>query len=223
MSDIAECITVFKAHKNNERKKMMEAYMKNQFSYLGLPSPLRMQLEKPFIQQWKKQKIETILPLIFALHRQNEREFMYTAQRLFMASLNKLTYENLIQIIPLLKVNSWWDNSDGYNMTFKRFFKKNPQYIEKFISHYSCNDNLWICRLAIICQLGLKEKTNQPALEKAIKSNMHNQDFFIQKAIGWALRNYGETNPHFVRSFVENAAHILSPLAKREALRRIAI
>ncbi len=221
--EVTAYINCLKSHKNDEKKGDMEAYMKNQFSFLGLQKTERARIEKPFFQKWKNKEIDEIILIIFKLHEQKEREFMYTAQQFLLFSLKKLSYEDLIKVIPLLKINSWWDNTDGYNIAFKRFFKKHPQYIDVFVESYNKNDNLWIARLSIICQLGLKEKTNKKALKKAIINNIHNQDFFIQKAIAWALRDYSGTNPQFVCDFVAKYKNQLSSLAQREALRKIKI
>ncbi len=139
----------------------MEVYMKNQFFYLGILTSQCSKLENPFIIQWKKEEVEDIFLLILKLHKPKECEFMYTAQRFFLASLEKLSYQDLIKVTALPEINSFWDNTDSYSLTFKRFLKNFPQYIEKFTAGYSLNKNLWVTRLSIICQLGLKEKTNE--------------------------------------------------------------
>ena len=82
---------------------------------------------------------------------------------------------------------------------------------------FSKNENMWLNRAAIICQLSYRERTNTDLLEMAIVPHLESKEFFHQKAIGWALRQYGKTNPQWVKDFV--ASHTLKPLSRREALR----
>ena len=83
----------------------------------------------------------------------------------------------------------------------------------------SSDDDHWLWRASIICQLGARERTDLALLAVAIRARATETDFFLRKAIGWALRDYARTDPEWVRAYVEN--HELSPLSRREALKRI--
>ena len=120
----------------------------------------------------------------------------------------------------MLTHKPWWDTIDmiAIHMVGK-YMKCFPDQIPVFIYPWSKEDNLWLARTSILFQLRYKEKTNTEILAHCIRANLHYREFFMQKAIGWALRQYGSTQPDWVVEFVEQ--NPLSPLSKREALRKI--
>ncbi len=116
-------------------------------------------------------------------------------------------------------IDSWWENTDGFQSFVRKWFKANPEAIRPFIESKYKDDNMWIRRLAIIAQLGLKEQTDFTIMKRAIRYNFSYDEFFIQKAIGWALRDYSKSNQKAVTEFIEKYNDKLSNLAIREGSR----
>jgi 3-methyladenine DNA glycosylase AlkD len=102
---------------------------------------------------------------------------------------------------------------------FGDYIKKHPDEKEKVFELFFKHSNFWMRRISIILQLTEKEKTDKTMLTKAILFDLETDEFFIQKAIGWSLRQYSKVNPKWVKSFV--IEHNLSALAEREALKQI--
>ncbi len=128
--------------------------------------------------------------------------------------------EDIILIEKLITTHSWWDSVDtlakyavgGYLSAF-------PEKTYPIIEAFSNSENMWLNRTAILFQLGYKSKTNFDILISECEKHKHSDEFFIQKAIGWALREYGSINPNGVLEYVNNTN--LKPLSKKEAVRKI--
>lgn len=214
---LKKLIETFEKNKNEDNAQKQAKYLKNKFNFLGLPKPVRSELEKEFINSFKHESIDNIMKVVIDLHNMPQREYMYTAQTLLLKNIKKLKYHHLYQIMDLTLINSWWENTDGYNMIIKRFLKANPDYIEQFIQHYYQEENFWLRRQTIICQLSLKELTNFEEMKKTIMYSINDEEFFIQKAIGWSLREYSKTYPQKVIEFLDQNRNNLSKLAIKEA------
>ena len=120
----------------------------------------------------------------------------------------------------LITKKSWWDTVDMLAQKQVGWIAKNhPEVIEETIEKWSVSDHLWLRRSAILFQLKYKENTNEELLYRYIIINAESEDFFIQKAIGWALREYSKTNPQSVRDFIAN--HQLAKLSVREGSKYI--
>lgn len=210
---------IFEEHRDIEKKTKQEKYLKDQFKFLGIPKPMRSELEKEFLQEWKKDQVTENLKRIENLHNYGAREYMYTAQQLALKIYKSLEYNDIIFLSELTRTNSWWENTDGYGSVIKRWLKNNPEFIESYVEYYSLDPDFWLRRLSIIAQLSLKEDTNFQALKKAIINNLGSEEFFINKAIGWALRDYAKTYPQETIDFVRKYDSKLSNLSKREALK----
>ncbi len=218
---VQELSKKFEISKDREYAKQQEKYLKNQFNFLGIPKSKRAELEKDFIKSFNDVKADEIIDTIATLHKMKYREYMYTAQQLGIKNIKKFNYKHICKLISLTKINPWWENTDGYVMVIKRWLNINPKYIRILVDDYYQNDNFWIRRLTIICQLSLKEKTNFSVMKKAFEYSIYDDEFFIQKAIGWALREYSKTEPEVVRNYIEKNESRLSNLAKREGMKII--
>lgn len=128
---------------------------------------------------------------------------------------------NDIQLIEnLIITNSWWDSVDVVaKYLLGGYLQQFPNETLEVIEQFSNSNNMWLNRSAIIFQLSYKEKTNFDLLKSECEKHKHSTEFFIQKAIGWALRDYSRFNPSGVIEYVNNTN--LKPLSKREALRNI--
>lgn len=209
-----EIIKIFYANKNDHDAEKMSAYMKNQFPFLGIKKPQRAKLQKEFRKQWKKAK-EIDWNFIFELWDLSEREFQYLALDLIISLSNELQKNDISKIEQLITNKSWWDTVDilaanAVGIICERY----PKLMENTILSWSKDDNIWLSRSAILFQLRYKEKTNTNLLTKVIIENSNSDEFFINKAIGWALREYSKTNKDWVKEFIQQ--NTLKPLSIRE-------
>jgi 3-methyladenine DNA glycosylase AlkD len=114
---------------------------------------------------------------------------------------------------------SWWDSVDSLNsFVISKFFVQFPDEIESTTSKWNQSSNKWLQRMSLLFQLTYKKKTNTTLLAKYIEHCELEEDFFIRKAIGWALRAYAYTDAKWVIQFVKTHPQ-LSNLSKREALK----
>lgn len=220
MKYIDDLQKIFEANSNEENAQYMKKYMKNKFEFLGIKKPLRDEISKPFLKKEnlpkKSELFDTIIELN-ALHYREYHQFTLELMRKFVSQFDKSDIEMLEF---MLISNSWWDTVD---MIATRgvggYFAKFPEMIEETTNKWMDTNYLWLQRTCIIFQLFYKEKTDTNLLAKFILMKKDDNEFFIRKAIGWALRHYSRTNPNWVIEFTEKAE--LTGLSKREALRLI--
>ena len=196
----------------------MAAYMKNIAPFFGISSVPR----KAIYFDWKKSIPSTISfedrwELVFLLWEQEEREFQYVAVD-WVNSWNKKKNqkEDLKNLQLIIKSKSWWDTVDLLASNFlSNFIIKFPELTMEIIENWSDTSDFWLHRSTLIFQLKYKQKTNLVLLSNQISRFKSNKEFFIQKAIGWSLREVSKWNPEWVKNEVE--IQELTGLAKREA------
>jgi 3-methyladenine DNA glycosylase AlkD len=204
---------------SRDMAKPMEKYMKNLFPYLGVKAPLRKTIYKAFIKNNLPTAIawEEEVRYLWSLP---EREFQYTAIELCWACRKMWNERTIDFFIELIKDKSWWDSVDAIaSILVGHYFTIYPQKIDKYIISWSKDEHLWVRRTSIIFQLKYGVKTDWELLQRCIHNNLNSKEFFINKAIGWALRQYAKTNPSEVKELVLHTN--LSNLSKREALKHI--
>ena len=211
-----EIFKTLEAAANPEKAIKMSAYLKDQFAFLGIQKPEREALMKGFLKQKKKEAVDW--GFVEACYARPQREFHYLAVDYVLMMKDKLMAEDIARIESLIMRNSWWDTVDMYNIPTGCLFLKYPQTKET-IERWMTSQNLWLRRMSILFQLHLKDKTDTGYLTAAIRNNLRSKEFFINKAIGWALREYSKTNPEWVRAFI--ALHELAPLSVKEASKYI--
>jgi 3-methyladenine DNA glycosylase AlkD len=212
----------YQAHQNPQRAKEMSAYMRNLFPYLGINRPQRDEINKllfPLVKQYVNTSfLEEVATLLF---QKQEREYHYFALDLLLKYIHHLDENSIHTIEKLALQYSWWDSIDFFaTKIVSKLLAKYPALWEK-IDEWSVSDELWLRRIAIICQIPFKKKTNEKRLFQYCLYNAQDKDFFIRKAIGWALREYTKTNAVAVIDFVNKYEELFSPLSKKEALRRL--
>jgi len=214
-----ELETCFRKESNRTLAISMEKYMKNNFTFLGIKTDNRRAIFKLNYEKFKPEIKSHFRTIAWELFNKKEREFHQVAIDLLVKEFKKNYVEEDIQLIEkLIITNSWWDSVDviakyllgGYLLQF-------PKDTLKIIERFSNSKNMWLNRSAILFQLNYKENTNFELLKSECEKHKHSTEFFIQKAIGWALRDYSRFNPNGIREYV-NATN-LKPLSKREALR----
>ena len=129
---------------------------------------------------------------------------------------NYLKYEDLDKLYKLIKSKSWWDSVDNFPRLISKIVDLDKN-TNKEMEKWSKDDNLWIRRVSIIYQLHRKDKTNEEFLKRNILNNLNGNEFFINKASGWALRDYSKYNSAFVREFIDENRENLSTLSIKEA------
>ena len=211
-------IEKFEANRNEELAGPMVAYMKGHFPFLGIKSPLRKQLLKVHFAEYALPETQQFFEEVWKLYNLPEREYQYAAFALMEKMKKHLTLEDFPVLLQLIETKSWWDSVDSIAPHFVgQLVKMEREYGEKTMLEWSRSDNMWTNRSAILHQLKFKQQTDAELLFTIIKQHTDSKEFFIQKAIGWALREYAKTNSDVVKEFV--GEHSLKPLSKREALK----
>ncbi|WP_409272603.1 DNA alkylation repair protein [Neobacillus sp. SCS-31] len=212
---ILQLKTLFEEHRSPENALAMERYMKNHFPFLGIKKPLRAELEKRFYTETglaKELFDERFIRLLWELP---EREYQYAALGYLAKFSRKLEPQALGLAKELITEKSWWDTVDALaSNPVGALAARFPDSIPLEMDKWAVSDNMWLRRTAILHQLKYKDDTDESRLYTYIGQNADSREFFIQKAIGWALREYSKTNPDSVREFIQNTK--LAALSRRE-------
>lgn len=209
------------ANSNEDNSSQMKAYMREQFEFFGIKTKERRALLKEVYAEHKPDVDSNIRTIVFELYEQPQRELHHCGIELFQKILKKKYLESDIALIEkLITNNSWWDSVDFIaKQILGEYLLQFPETTKTVISKFSNSNHMWLQRCSIIFQLGYKKQTNEALLFQQCLAHKHSEEFFIQKAIGWALREYGKTNPQSVLNFVNSAD--LKPLSTKEAIRNI--
>lgn len=201
--------------RDEENAVNMAKYMKNQFDFLGINKPELKKIEREYFKEIKnKEYID--YDFVNKCYGDSNRELQYFAIDYLINKKRYLTNEDVPFIKNLIVTKSWWDTSD---MIYKLIADMALKYedINEILISWSKDNNIWIRRVSIIHQLHRKEKTNTKLLEKIIVNNFGSDEFFINKAIGWALRDYSKTNKEWVSNFINKYKDKMSNLSIKEA------
>jgi 3-methyladenine DNA glycosylase AlkD len=199
------------------RAPAMKAYMREQFDFLGIATPQRRAALKPLFMSWRGQDGDTLLALAEQLWTLPEREFQYAALDLLALHWKALGTSQLPQLLALAGRKSWWDTVDGIAGIVGDVLRFQHDGMDAATQH----SDFWLRRIALLHQLGWREKTDAHRLGKYALALSHEKEFFIQKAIGWALRDYARHAPDFVRQFTQDNRQQLAPLSIREAMKHL--
>ena len=226
-----EFIKFLKANKNPEKIEGMENYMRNQFKFLGLQATERRNLSKDYLKQLvnetksrysEEHPYDSIIDweTLFILWDLPEREFQLNGIDYLQRVESFLVLEDFEYLKQLVVTKSWWDTVDFLSKNIGAIVVKEPELID-IMKTWSLDQNIWLRRVSILHQLSLKDLRNTHVLEEVILNNIEDEEFFIQKAIGWALREYVKTNTDWVVHFVEGHKEKLRSLSYREAVKNI--
>lgn len=197
------------------RAAPMRAYMKDQFAFLGVPSPVRRAAVKDLVAQHPREP-EALLATAEALWRQPERELRYTAIDLLRHHHKRLAPAHLPSLQGWLLRDSWWDTVDGLSAVIGRVVlaaRAAQEEMDAWVAH----PDFWVRRAAMLHQLGWRRQTDAERLGRYALLLAPEREFFIRKAIGWALRDYARWDREFVAGFLAEHRDRLSPLSWREA------
>jgi 3-methyladenine DNA glycosylase AlkD len=213
----------FEKNQNEFEAEGMSRYMKNRFTYFGIKKPKRALIQKEWFSLISKDLTpENKRDLVLELWQKEQREFHYVAMDFMAKWKDKEILSEDIDFIEFLLTNhSWWDSVDTLASNYLgRYLRVFPNQRDGVINSWRKSENMWLRRSCLIFQLRYKSETNFTLLKGLILEFKHEKEFFIQKAIGWSLREYAKTNPESVRDFIEESG--IQGLAKREALKHIA-
>ena len=220
--DFINTITqLYKSNRHDENAFQMHHYMKCKFEFFGIKATERRNLLNTAISNHREEVLNNYKEIAKELYQLNEREYHMCAIEIFEKFSRKKYLEEDINFIEhLITTNSWWDSVDFIaKQILGKYLIQFPEKTKSIISQFNRSNNIWLIRSTILFQLGYKDKTNEALLFKQCEINSVSNEFFIKKAIGWSLREYGKTNPTSVLNFVNST--VLKPLSKKEAIRNI--
>ena len=198
---------------NPEDAIHMKAYMKDQFEFLGVKTPVRRQVSKIFFKKNHKSTIDW--KFIHQAWDNPYREMQYVVLDYLQLKQKALTPSDLPKIKKLAQTKPWWDTIDFLCRSVGYISLHYPE-TKKIVLDWSRDKDFWLRRIAIEHQLLQKEETDVQLLEQILINNLNQTEFFINKAIGWALRDYSKTNPDWVLEFIEKYKDKLSKLSIKE-------
>ena len=219
--NLKEIREIFAKNASPSDKKPMEAYMRNLFEFYGIRAGKRRELSKPYIKEAKKRdKIDW--DFLESLFKDNMREVNYLGLDILRAQAHLLSLSDFDRLVDLAKIHPWWDTIDVIDTIIGSLGLIDSSFEEKILD-LSESSNFLLRRISIGHQRKYKDKTRTDLLAKIIKTNIQiptqtkDEKFFIEKSIGWALREYSKTNPSWVRDFLDENKDQLPALSRREA------
>ncbi|MDR1506376.1 MAG: DNA alkylation repair protein [Treponema sp.] len=216
----AKIIQAYKDAADADLAKSMSAYMRNQFPFLGIPRPKRGEIFREFFTPPALRDAAAVNWAFVNDLWKREREFQYLAVEYVTKLRHLLLPADLRRLRRLAVTKSWWDTIDGLDRIAGGIALRFPEVNQTLLA-WSLDKNIWLRRIAIDHQLTRKDKTNTVLLGQIIKNNFGQKEFFINKAIGWSLREYSKTNPAWVRKFVGKHRGEMNPLSIREAVKYV--
>jgi 3-methyladenine DNA glycosylase AlkD len=212
--------TVFEQNADPLQAVPMKKYMRDQFEYLGIKTPKNVALQKKFFEEHGFPQLSELELVLRDLWSLPQREFQYVAVGLLGRSNKELPAKFIKTIEYLLVTKSWWDTVDTISGgTLGVLFRRFPEVREKYLAKWRASDNFWLRRATILFQLNYKMDTDFDLLCEIICENLDSKEFFINKAIGWSLRQYARVDPKAVTRFVKSTP--LHPLSRREAMKHL--
>ena len=218
---IAEIEALLEPLANPANAEQMAAYMRDQFPFLGIKTPERRAAARPIMMRAKHWSAEDLLDVADALMGQPEREFSFVATDFLRKWNGHLHSEHLGRIRTLIQTKSWWDTVDALAVHTLGAVVRADRSLQSEMDVWINDDDIWVARSAILHQLMWKDEVDAERLFRYCDLRGADTEFFIRKALGWALRQYARTDPEAVRRYVFANSERLSGLTKREALKHI--
>ena len=224
MKEVQELLSDYRDHSDASNAAVMTAYLKDRFSHFGIKTDRRRELCKPFFESGKNWDRKKVVEVARHLYTCPQRECHHAAVELLEKRLkpNELVPADIEQFEWFIVNNSWWDTVDfvAYKLCGP-WFTKFPDERRRMVDRWFKSQNFWLIRSAILFQLKYKDKTDLDFLFEIILFCQGAKEFFINKAIGWMLRENSKRIPNEIGTFVRKNEGKLAPLAVREAMRII--
>jgi len=209
---------------DSERAPWMQAYMKSEMPYRGISAPEMRAIAKHVIAAHSLASCTEWRAAVLELWRGARfREERYAAIELLAHRRHKdcRTPDVLPLYEEMITTGAWWDYVDEVSHHVANLLRSHPQEMKPVMRAWSTDKDLWKRRVSIICQISFKRDTDLDLLYSNIEPNLTERNFFIRKAIGWALRAYAWTDPDEVERYVAQNEARLSGLSRREALKNV--
>ena len=216
---LLDLITDLEENRNELIAESMSKYMQDKFRFLGVRGATRTEIYKKYFPDARKTK--TIdWDFVESCWNKEEREFQYVVVYYLKAMKKFLKREDISKLKYLIVTKSWWDTVDLLAKVIGSLVIRIEGY-DKIMLEWSKDSNIWLRRVAILYQLSLKDKVDEIILDKILVNNLGDNEFFINKAVGWALRDYSKFNPEWVREFIKKNKDNMANLSIREASKYI--
>ena len=193
----------------------MERYMQDKFSFLGVRGATRTEIYKKYFPEARKSKVID-WDFVESCWNKEEREFQYVVVYYLKTMQKFLKREDISRLKYLIVTKSWWDTVDLLAKVVGSLVIRIEGY-DQIMLEWSKDSNIWLKRVAMLHQLSFKEKVDEKVLDEILKNNLGDNEFFINKAVGWALRDYSKVNPKWVTKFIEKNRENMANLSLREA------
>ncbi|MDC8756741.1 DNA alkylation repair protein [Janthinobacterium fluminis] len=208
------------------RAASMRAYMRGQFDFLGVPTPARRAATRAPLSALKGAGADALLEHACALWQLPQREYQYLALDLLAMHWKELDASHLPALLALAQRRAWWDSVDGVAAIVGDLLRREKTHgrdahgsMDAALGHA----DLWVRRIAMTHQLGWRGDTDAARLFAYALALAPETEFFIQKALGWGLRDYAWHDPAAVRGFLAASGERLAPLSRREAGKHLSL
>lgn len=209
---------LYAGYANSDNAFHMKRYVKNRFNFYGIKTPDRRHLSMTLIKSEGIPPQPILQALCLLCFQGNQRELQYFVNDIGRKAIPYLDPSFLQVLEDLIGQKSWWDTIDFLSPKLAGpLLLRYPELIPDYPGRWIASDNIWYQRSAILFQLHYKEKTDRTLLFDFILQRKDSREFFVQKAAGWALRQYSRTAPEAVVAFIEQEE--LPALTKREGLK----
>lgn len=224
--DIGAVVTLVKesltAIANPDKAREMQAYMKTEMPFYGVQKAGRAPIIRRIREEFRPHDRDEYEALVLALWNLPHREEKYLAQGVATSFPEFIVPDSLPLYEMFIVDGAWWDFVDETaTHTIRELVLEFPEEVWPIVDRWNDAEDMWLRRASIICQIGAKERTDRDRLFAFCAARMHEVEFFIRKAIGWALREYAKTDPDAVARFVLEHREMLSGLSYREATKHI--
>lgn len=219
MEKYSELKRAFERAGNAEKAKQMSAYMRNMFTFYGVPTPEQRECCKSLLRDARKAECID-WELLEACWADKHREMQYFVCDYLDTLQERLTFDDVPRLERFVRSKQWWDTIDALDAIIGRIGLRDKR-IDALMLEWSVDPDFWVRRVAIDHQLDRKKRTDTALLEAVIVNNFGSREFFINKAIGWSLREYSKTDPQWVADFIARHKDEMSPLSVREGSKRL--
>ncbi len=206
---------------NPDEALAMKAYMRDQFEFFGVKSKPRRDAAKPVMAAVKEASPSELLDFADRCWAQPQREFQAVAVDALRKGAKKFDVSHLDRVEHFIVTKSWWDTIDFLAAHVVGPMTHTSPAVLEVLDRWIDDDNIWRARTAILHQLSFKADTDPVRLFAYAEKRAEDTEFFIRKAIGWALRSHARVDPRSVKAFVDQHDKVLSGLTKREALKHL--
>jgi 3-methyladenine DNA glycosylase AlkD len=219
LSPFLDLRAAFRVAADPERAATMAAYMRDQFPFLGLPAPRYRRLAAEVLRSAPVPTEADVVAFTTACWAADEREYQYVACDYAIRHVRRCTPAFLDHARYLITTKSWWDTVDALASRIVGALVEAEPRLVATMDDWIEDDDIWLARTALLHQLHYKGRTDAARLFRYCERRAADREFFLRKAIGWALREYSKTDETGVRRFVMTHRGKLSPLSAREALK----